>query len=220
MSNFLARVTSLLLISLTIVSIVLTSFLFIWVRLQQAQQYVTFPRAFENLQPIGKHHTFLGEDYPESLSLQLDQPVAMHVEESVHFSLDNSSRTAWLAALPFGNSMVRLGDMHRPFLVTTFHEQHCVQYLEGVLTGVEVNLHTHIHHCLNYLLQMTLCDADLTLEPGDFTKRNFSEDREGEIHICRDWEPLYNEATVNWIEWYKFMKTHDTARTDHNVIIT
>jgi hypothetical protein len=39
---------------------------------------------------------------------------------------------------------------------------------------------------------MSLCASDLTLEPGDFTKRNFSDDPFGAIHECVDWTVAYD----------------------------
>lgn len=114
--------------------------------------------------------------------------------------------------IPIAVLWVRLGPEYRTFFVTMFHEQHCIQYLEGILTGIEVKFHAHVQHCLNYMLQLTLCDADLTLEPSDFATREFGMDREGQTHLCRDWEKAYDEATMNWVEWYKYRKTHETAR--------
>lgn len=39
--------------------------------------------------------------------------------------------------------------------------------------------------------------ADMTLESGDFLHRDFTEDRQGATHICRDWEGVYDVVSSN-----------------------
>ena len=62
----------------------------------------------------------------------------------------------------------------------------------------------HIHHCFNYLRQWTLCDADATLEPGDFEERDFGRARESGVRACLDWERVYGAVEGNWGEWVAF----------------
>lgn len=158
---------------------------------------------------------YIGDDYPESVPITNDdRSVIMNVEESVYFDVRSpTSEEEWMSTMPYGKGMLRLGQDHRMFAVTMFHELHCMRYIHGVLTATKTPLHAHLHHCLDYLRQMTLCDADLTLEAGDFMTRNFTEERGGSIHICRDWEAVYDEATMNWISWYKYRKAHESEIT-------
>lgn len=51
---------------------------------------------------------------------------------------------------------------------------------------------------------MIMCQADLTLERGDFVTRNFTEDRMGEAHVCRDWNDVYEMLSLNWVNWYRY----------------
>jgi hypothetical protein len=57
------------------------------------------------------------------------------------------------------------------FFVAMFHQLHCLRLFQAALTGQ--NDQGHAHHCLNYIRQWSLCQADLTLEAGDFTTQDF-----------------------------------------------
>ncbi|KAH7918187.1 hypothetical protein BV22DRAFT_1108427 [Leucogyrophana mollusca] len=158
------------------------------------------------------HYSFEGDDFPEVLPVTLG-PVEMVVEESVHFSLNApDAQLEWLATSPPGTGSIRLGDDNRSFFVSMFHQVHCLRYFRQAVLGSPEE--EHVHHCLNYLRQWTLCQSDLTLEQGDFTTRNFTQQREGETHVCRDWNTLFDEVSVNWGEWSKIMsQTSLTERT-------
>ena len=97
---------------------------------------------------------------------------------------------------------------NRMFVVTMFHEMHCLRLLNLAFDPSDPVGEGHIKHCLNYLRQMILCDADLTLEPADWEKQ-LSEggddlNRQGSTHICRDWETVYDAVEKNWREWVDF----------------
>ncbi|KAF5334556.1 hypothetical protein D9758_015773 [Tetrapyrgos nigripes] len=163
------------------------------------------------------HYTYIGNDFPEFLPQESQQLVKLVVEDSVHYSLTNTSRKEWMAGMAGSKGMVRLGSQHRAFVVTMLHELHCLTYFHGVLTDTDAFFHAHMHHCLTYLLSMTLCDADLTLEPGDFAERNWTVDRVGETHFCRDWDDVFGTGLLNWIEWYTWKKAHDDDIEGHMV---
>ncbi|KZV85750.1 hypothetical protein EXIGLDRAFT_622699, partial [Exidia glandulosa HHB12029] len=93
----------------------------------------------------------------------------------------------------------RLGPENRLFTLAMFHELHCLRELNWAFSR-SFTVH-HVRHCLTYLRHGVLCSADLTLEPGDFTERNFTYDRVGETHICRDWSAIYEEMERNWAAW-------------------
>lgn len=75
---------------------------------------------------------------------------------------------------------------------------------EALVNPFNINTAGHHHHCFNYLRQSMLCSADITLEPGDFAERNFTEKRIGATHTCQDWEPIYDMVDDNWFQWVKF----------------
>jgi hypothetical protein len=80
---------------------------------------------------------------------------------------------------------------------------HCMRMLNMILgrtNYVNANLH-HARHCLGYLRVMALCHPDLTLEPGDFSQRNFTRDPFGATHECTDFGAVYDEMEVRFTKW-------------------
>lgn len=138
----------------------------------------------------------MGDDFPESLVPDAGK-VRFVEEESVRFALDSpEAKIEWLSTSPPGTGHVALGAENRAFFVAMFHQLHCLRLFQAALTGQ--NDQEHAHHCLNYLRQWSLCQADLTLEPGDFTTRDFEQHRVGATHVCKDWGELYDSVAVNW----------------------
>ena len=151
---------------------------------------------------------FIGNDHPEDLAI-LRRAVRMTVEESVHYGITQpEAEIEWLYTAPLGDNDVRLGTERRLFAVAMFHELHCLrgirEALDGGLASLPALLQGHVNHCFNYLRQWTLCGADVTLEPGDFSQRNFTTERTGATHTCPDWEPVYEMVGANWFEWERF----------------
>ncbi|KAF7312206.1 hypothetical protein MIND_00233500 [Mycena indigotica] len=153
-------------------------------------------------------YSYIGDDFPPLLpGVALDERIKMVAEESVQYSLLPEARDAWYAAFPDGVGSVRLGLHHRTFFVSMYHELHCLQQFRDTL--VDLSPHVawgHLHHCLNYLRERALCQADLTLEPGDFTTRNFEHDRTGATHVCRDWSAVISKVDDNWSDWVAIWK--------------
>nr|GAT49483.1 predicted protein [Mycena chlorophos] len=82
---------------------------------------------------------------------------------------------------------------------------HCLQTFRDTLVDLNPALSWgHLRHCVNYLRQRALCQADLTLEPGDFTKRDFTYDRTGATHTCGNWNALISKVDDNWNNWVEF----------------
>ena len=72
----------------------------------------------------------------------------------------------------------------------------------------------HLHHCFNYIRQWMLCDADLTLEPGDFAQRNFTTERVGATHTCTDWQPIYDMVNDRWFKWEDYRVAHGVPQSE------
>lgn len=146
------------------------------------------------------------DDFPYSIPINPAEPVKMVVEESAHYTLNAFPRgdSEWHYLIPRGGGTFRLGPQNRAFSVSMFHQLHCLRYFRNDYLNYteEVNLN-HVQHCFNYLRQTSLCHADLTLEPGDFTTRHFQHDRVGATHICRNWKAAYEEIELNWATWKK-----------------
>ncbi|KAG2151241.1 uncharacterized protein EDB93DRAFT_307034 [Suillus bovinus] len=199
-----------MMMSLAIVSIALTSIIFksILSKENLNTQHLSKIRASR----WQKNFTFVGDDFPESLVPDAGK-VRFVAEESVRFALDlPESEIEWLSTSPPGTGHVVLGAENRSFFVAMFHQLHCLRLFRAALAGENVQEHTH--HCLNYLRQWILCQADLTMEAGDFTTRDFEQDRVGATHVCRDWGKLYDSVAVNWEDRQRAPISNRTARMD------
>lgn len=131
--------------------------------------------------------------------------VSLTAEESVHYALTGpDAYDEWLATSPPGTGMARLGPDHRPLFLAMFHQLHCLRYFRNTLSGAGGPPRwAHLHHCFTYIRQAVLCDADTTLEPGNFMERDFETERIGATYQCRDWEAVYGELTREWDAWGK-----------------
>lgn len=160
--------------------------------------------------PVGEAYTYHGHDYPETLPLPFDhlENVLLTVEESDRFTLTgHPSDPQWARLAPASGGYVRLGPENRLFLVSMFHQLHCLRFFNWAFDPEFEGLYKifatedHSAHCLNYLRQMILCSPDLTLEKGDFRTRNFALERSGSTHTCRDWSAVYDLMEDNWDRW-------------------
>ncbi|KAJ7650624.1 hypothetical protein FB45DRAFT_21346 [Roridomyces roridus] len=214
--RILSALLSAVLISLSLSSILFTYNLFNYVRAAVSQVPLPVGKAYQ--EPRDPHsYSYVGDDFPLMLpGVPLGDAVRMTVEESVHYSLRPEDRAAWYAAFPDGVGTVRLGSHHRTFFVSMYHELHCLQQFRDILVEPSPKVAWgHLHHCLNYLRERALCQADLTLEPGDFTKRDFSQDRVGATHICRDWTAVISKVDENWNDWVSVWKEfHNVTQLD------
>lgn len=107
----------------------------------------------------------------------------------------------WFSLAPEEAGYTRLGKDGRLFMVTMFHELHCLRVLNLAFGKELVAKPGHIQHCLNYIRQSILCSPDLSLEPGDFEQRDFDTERTGALHMCRDWEVVYETMHETMVRW-------------------
>lgn len=143
----------------------------------------------------------------------------MRIEESVHYNARLPENTKeWEFLAPYGEGRYRTTDDQQFLFSTMIHQIHCVQmFANDVIQSSEKHI-PHVRHCLNFLREMALCRPDLTLEPGDFTKRNFTEDRHGAVHQCRDWQGIHDVLTRNYLDWY-MVKMEDPGRCKCDIIL-
>ncbi|KAK0460182.1 uncharacterized protein EV420DRAFT_1268315, partial [Desarmillaria tabescens] len=145
-----------------------------------------------------------GHDFPSNLPLPpssspLDS-VLLPVQETVRYSLSgDASDNEWFNLTSAGFGYAHLGPDSRLFMVGMFHELHCLRVLNFAFGHSHMAMMDHSHHCLN--MGTALCSADVTLEPGDFTERNFEGSRTGSVHVCQDWSALYDVMEENWVQW-------------------
>ncbi|KAG6853249.1 hypothetical protein C0991_005707 [Blastosporella zonata] len=149
-------------------------------------------------------YTYMGDDFPLEYPIAPLEHVATTLHETVRLQLygdDPISMQEWqlLETLPKGYGRVRLGPEHRLFLIGMFHQFHCLRAMELRLRDKNSSYidAEHYGHCLNYLRQTLLCDANNALEEGDFTVGGINVDRVGSTMVCRDWEKLYADMSQN-----------------------
>jgi hypothetical protein len=133
--------------------------------------------------------------------------------QSVLMSVDHSSQRypvvssdiglEWLTNDPENVGFTRLGAAQRLYLPSLYHELHCLHELVLTMNG---NYTTatggHSRHCLNYLRQMALCQADDTLEPVlKATDKSVHWDVTASVHICEDWTAPMREMERNYRLW-------------------
>ncbi|OBZ67519.1 hypothetical protein A0H81_12741 [Grifola frondosa] len=165
----------------------------------------------KHTEALAHDFTYIGDDYPLEYPVGHLDPVAMTLHESVHFALnltDPIERLEWLslAIHPDDVGRPRLGPNYRVFVITFYHQLHCVWKFQQALADrndPEASVH-HVQHCLNYLRQTLLCQAADTLELGDFMQRDFEVERIGDTLVCQDWGKVYgvlDEAYAEWRKW-------------------
>jgi len=134
--------------------------------------------------------------YPNSLPIDLTQTFQYSYTEHLDYfalSEDPKSIAAWDSLVPPGYGFVNLGPNRQRFAVSMFHQVHClIQIRRALHQGSE---HPHLAHCLNYMMQMVLCAADVTLEPEiEPTIINHGVPKtspSNATHTCRDWTKVY-----------------------------
>lgn len=94
----------------------------------------------------------------------------------------------------------------RMFVVAMFHELHCLRMLSAGYESEGRMTDGHLKHCIHYIRQMALCDADMTPEPAGWEEKWSVEDdtgldREGATHVCRDFQSIFDAVENNWAEW-------------------
>ncbi|PPR03307.1 hypothetical protein CVT24_012589 [Panaeolus cyanescens] len=120
-------------------------------------------------------YAFTQDNYPLELSVNEHlSPVMISVSDSVRYGLhetgDDEREWKQLNKWPRGLGRMHLGEDYRLFNAVYFHQFHCVQIMQGAIQNRHYPKATakHVNHCLNYLRQTLMCDADYTLEEGDF----------------------------------------------------
>ncbi|KIK02521.1 hypothetical protein K443DRAFT_32177, partial [Laccaria amethystina LaAM-08-1] len=164
-------------------------------------------------------YSFVGKDHPKRMPVP-EKLVKMTVEESAHSGItDPEAEEEWAWTATIGDGHVRIGGEKRMFPVAMFHQLHCLRRIRSTLVegwgNIPEGRKRHMLHCFNYLRQWTLCDADVTLEKGDFAKRNFTTERRGATHTCIDWVPAYEYMPAEkWFEWEEFKRVNNIPEHD------
>ncbi|KAH7915141.1 hypothetical protein BJ138DRAFT_1142421 [Hygrophoropsis aurantiaca] len=170
----------------------------------RAERMTAEPRIIED----DSQYSYIGDDHPTRLPLYLPH-IALEIEDTKRYGISNPQ--AWSEwrntdLFPNGNGFVKLGEQGRSFGVSMFHQMHCMQMIRKAIIHPDT-ASTHTHHCLNLIRQAILCASDTTLDPinveTDGTLKGT--DGIGVVHVCRDWEKVYDFVRENHkrSEWNK-----------------
>jgi hypothetical protein len=134
------------------------------------------------------------------------EKVARYFHEVAQYELNTSSgEQDYLLLLPPSGHTVRLGSTGRKFTVAIFHQLKCLDiirqefvHLESIQADTTTYNSPLVHHCVNYLTQTILCQADAYLEPVSerYSLTQATSDWEMD-HVCTDWEAIYKAAERN-----------------------
>lgn len=116
-------------------------------------------------------------------------------EDTTHYQIyEGDGALEWGSLFPPGGGKVQLGPRNRTFEITMFHELRCLGSIREALAaqsfGDPINAQS-LQECFNYLREMTLCRADVTLE--DVLDVHHSVNH-AYPHVCKDWTTVYGEA--------------------------
>lgn len=154
-------------------------------------------------------YSFMDGDRPVDLLVGPDRElktVEMTFSESARFGLSSDeSKANWNT---LWTNQVGIGYQHPgPFqfraITGMYHTMHCVNQMQ---IWFDIPKHDqepseHFIHCIHLLKEIFLCNADMTLEKGDFMKRNHTTDRVGETRQCRDWSQVNTLLATEFDEW-------------------
>ncbi|EJD06940.1 uncharacterized protein FOMMEDRAFT_76950, partial [Fomitiporia mediterranea MF3/22] len=154
---------------------------------------------------------YVGNDFPELLPLDKPLPVIDYVftNNTANFPIHGpDAQDAWNRVYPNGFGFVRLGPERRILCVSMFHQLHCIEKMRRALDDPDDPIATipHLQHCMNYIRQMLLCGADLTLEPEVYEEGNDATGM-GVMHTCHDWTAVYDTINDNYARWTEYWET-------------
>lgn len=138
---------------------------------------------------------FVGDDYPQYYPVDLGQ-VSFTPEDTVHYQIfSDEAEREWDSIFPDGGGILFLGPERRIFGLSLFHQMHCLVHIRRAIFARQPS--NHAHHCLNFLRQAILCEADSTLEPvvPSLGQRSVSTKTP---RTCKDWEKVYELASDNY----------------------
>ncbi|KAM3065613.1 hypothetical protein ACMFMG_011322 [Clarireedia jacksonii] len=79
------------------------------------------------------------------------------------------------------------------YMVSAFHQLHCLSYLvEHYQATMTEEVAEHTAHCVDYLRQAIMCNADISLEGQTPEGAGW-----GAVHQCKDWDALLEWANKN-----------------------
>ncbi|KAJ6490180.1 hypothetical protein DFH09DRAFT_947967, partial [Mycena vulgaris] len=147
------------------------------------------------------------DDYPVELRIEKIGAVELGFQETVRFDLnasDDISDKEWHTLYGGRPYTVHLGPDQRIFVLSFYHQLHCLRAMQFALLHAEPYTPEHVQHCLNYLRQHLLCAADDDLEAGDFLEWDFGAGLLETSRVCRDWERVNQVVDINLVDFRRW----------------
>ncbi|KAF9001376.1 hypothetical protein BDZ89DRAFT_1146895 [Hymenopellis radicata] len=147
--------------------------------------------------PVITHeYTYVGQDFPRTWDIGALDIVHMSVENTGHYSFNNSLGDAeWEALVPH-NGVLSFNE--EKFTISYFHQLRCLNIVrKGIVAfrdpGQRQPPSRLVRHCMNYLRQMVLCRANIHLESvRDHVGPHVAVSET--THVCQDWSAVYEAA--------------------------
>lgn len=138
------------------------------------------------------------------------------MEETARFNKSlEDGQNEWNYLFPPGGGAYVVGKQQRVLINAMYHQLHCVEGFSTNIRRTSPTSWSHVRHCLEYILALSLCQADVTLEPGDFGQHDFYTERMGAERVCRDWEEQYHfvrENFARYLETLTYYKEGDSSK--------
>ncbi|KAI0056936.1 hypothetical protein BV25DRAFT_1831709 [Artomyces pyxidatus] len=159
-------------------------------------------------------HTYLGTDYPCTWDIGTLAPVLASSEpDTSRYQMHGADAEAEWEAMTPGHGFVYLGDQHRQFSLSMFHQLRCLDIIRGELVrsedDEEAPAATELtEHCLNYLRQMVLCRSDCALVPvlGKPDPELYPD-----TLLCTDWRQVYAAVARNQEDHRQWISAQATS---------
>jgi hypothetical protein len=130
------------------------------------------------------------------------------MENTIHYALHTPLGDAqWKSRLPSGDGLIQLGPSGRVFSVGLFHELRCLNIIRSALG--EIFAHPEkstpdvdgqpplVKHCMDYIRQMVLCHADLTVMNIKTVQGRGHVADSAVTRVCKDHGAIFAAAEEN-----------------------
>lgn len=153
---------------------------------------------------------YIDGNFPATWPMSALEEVHMPMEDTVHFALDTPAGTAERTSLlPPGHGILRLGASQEVFSIAMFHQLRCLDIIGVALVDLfsqvelpslqEEKQPALVQHCMDYVRQMVLCHADLTILNFKSVEKRPHIKNSDITHVCKDYSAVFAAAEANYV---------------------